>query len=165
MEKFAECVQDSEQLKSALLEMQVSSRKWSLAKIPSPPPPPRELTGISHKRVYMNHPKSRQALTSTHAALEFLFFAAFGLLRTDTYILISFTGVLLLGLMNGPMVAGCSCHRSILFSLILICDVFFVCTQMLKQKKQELEEKLKTKSEILRKTQMELEDKVFLSVF
>lgn len=36
---------------------------------------------------------------------------------------------------------------------------------MLKQKKQELEEKLKTKSEILRKTQMELEDKVFLSVF
>ena len=36
---------------------------------------------------------------------------------------------------------------------------------MLKQKKQELEEKLKTKSEILRKTQMELEDKVFLSTF
>lgn len=32
--------------------------------------------------------------------------------------------------------------------------------QTLKQKKQELEEKLKTNKEILRKTQMELEDKV-----
>ena len=34
------------------------------------------------------------------------------------------------------------------------------CLQTLKQKKQELEEKLKTNKEILRKTQMELEDKV-----
>ena len=38
---------------------------------------------------------------------------------------------------------------------------FTVFSQTLKQKKQELENKLKTKSEILRKTQMELEDKVF----
>ena len=34
------------------------------------------------------------------------------------------------------------------------------CLQTLKQKKQELQEKLKTNKEILRKTQMELEDKV-----
>lgn len=64
-----------------------------------PPTVPRAdkhpLTGISHKRVYMNHPKSRQALTTAPATLEFLFFAAFRLLHTDSYILISFIGVLL----------------------------------------------------------------------
>lgn len=43
--------------------------------------------------------------------------------------------------------------------MIVFFTVFF--SQTLKQKKQKLEDKLKTKSEILRKTQMELEDKVF----
>ena len=42
---------------------------------------------------------------------------------------------------------------------------FFFSSQTLKQQKQELEEKVKTKTEILRKTQMELEDKVLLILF
>lgn len=50
------------------------------------------------------------------------------------------------------------------FTALLVnwqCSVRFF-SQTLKQQKQELEEKLKVKSEILRKTQMELEDKVFI---
>lgn len=50
------------------------------------------------------------------------------------------------------------------FTALLVnwqCSVRFF-SQTLKQKKQELEAKLKAKSEILRKTQMELEDKVFI---
>lgn len=42
-----------------------------------------------------------------------------------------------------------------IFLFVLLCFI-----KLLKEKKEELEEKLKTKSDILRKTQMELEDKV-----